>query len=73
MGCIQSVISDAAELSGGEVIPWGAKVFQVISILDCQIRNVSCERLIKPEIIPPLHGDQIAKPVVCQLVQDCGK
>lgn len=26
--------------------------------------------LIKPEIIPPLHGDKITEPMVCQLVRD---
>ena len=34
------------------------------------MRHELGERFIQPQIVPPLHGDQVAKPHVCQFVQD---
>ena len=31
-----------------------------------------CKTFVQPEIIPPLHGDEIAEPLVAELVRDDG-
>ena len=67
-------------VSGGELILVHAPVLAeheagpTFCVLGCfgqsQVAHEFSERLIEPQIVPPLHGDQIAKPHVCQLVED---
>ena len=49
--------------------PVCVKVMQLFNLAHCHKAHVSCKRLIEPEIIPPLHGHQVAKPHVRHLVQ----
>ena len=46
-------------------------LFKPWSLIKAPIRNVICERLVKPQVIPPLHGDKISKPHVRDLMQEC--
>lgn len=34
------------------------------------MRDEICKALVEPEIIPPLHSDQIAEPVMSQLMRN---
>ena len=33
--------------------------------------HIVCKTLIEPEIVPPFHCDEVAKPAMCDLVQHC--
>jgi len=42
----------------------------VFDFLEAEVRYKICKALIEPKVIPPLHGDQVAEPVVCEFVRD---
>jgi hypothetical protein len=37
-------------------------------VVNSQPANPSCEALVEPELVPPVHGDEVAKPLVSKLV-----
>lgn len=39
-------------------------------MVDGEPANPSREALVEPQLAPPIHGDQIAEPLMCQLVSD---
>ena len=41
------------------------------SLIKSNERHEGCEALVKPEIVPPLHCHEIAKPHVSELVKVC--
>lgn len=41
------------------------------NFLKAEVADIFCETLIEPQIIPPAHGDQIAKPMVGEFVDNC--
>ena len=40
----------------------------VINFVKDEVRDKVSEAFIEPEIVPPIHGDKVAKPVMRQLV-----
>ncbi len=40
----------------------------IIDIGECEIGYKLCETLVKPKIIPPFHGNIVAKPVMGELM-----
>jgi len=42
----------------------------VLYLLQAVVRDEVGEALVEPEVVPPLHGDQVAEPVVRQFVRD---
>ncbi len=50
--------------AGVEVLP----DLSVAQIIERQIGDIGGERLVQPQVLPPLHRDQIAKPHVSQFV-----
>ena len=39
-------------------------------LFEAEMGDEICEAFVKPEIVPPFHGDQIAEPVMGQLMRD---
>ena len=53
---------------------FGPDFVRVTEISDALLgyeRQLGCKGFVKPEVVPPFHGDQITKPHVGQLVQIC--
>ena len=49
----------------------GPRLLRVAGVLrSSQGRHELSERLVQPQVVPPLHGDQVAEPHVSQLVQN---
>lgn len=46
-------------------------LLKLIELCLTQVRHERGERLIEPEVIPPFHGDEVAKPHMTELVQVC--
>lgn len=40
-----------------------------MNVVDSQILDIRSEALVKPKFTPPVHGDQIAEPLVSNLVR----
>ena len=38
-----------------------------IEVVDGNPSYPRCESLIQPQLAPPIHGDQVAKPLMCKL------
>jgi hypothetical protein len=41
-----------------------------IELVNSKPPNPSCKPFVEPELIPPVHGDQIAEPLMRQLVRN---
>ena len=46
------------------------RILEVVSFLGTQGAHEVCEGLLEPQVVPPLHGDQVAEPHVRHLVAD---
>ena len=46
-------------------------VLQAGTAFHRQKGHESCERLVEPQVVPPLHSDQITEPHMGQLMQVC--
>jgi len=68
---VQNIGVDTLEFSAHEIDP-SALVFGELGCL-CHddVGHIGSEGLVEPQIVPPLHGDQIAEPLVSKFVQDC--
>ena len=42
----------------------------MFDLLYGKVTNEICEGLVEPQVIPPLHGDKVAEPHVCQLMHN---
>ena len=41
-----------------------------VDVIDAEVFNVAGESLVEPEIAPPFHRNQVAKPLHCLIVTD---
>ena len=46
-------------------------LLELLKLCLAKVGHEGGERLIQPEIVPPFHGDKVAKPHVAELVQVC--
>jgi len=69
MSCLENVGVDALEFAAHEINPAVSEASELRSLSHHEIRHIGCKGLVEPEIIPPFHRDQVAKPLVSQLVQ----
>lgn len=49
---------------------WLVTVVLGVQCCGCQCLCEGCEWLVEPQVVPPLHGDKVAKPLVCEFVVD---
>lgn len=56
-----------------ENIPGKSHIFETFSFVHAHVTNHVGKRFVEPEVIPPLHGDQVSKPHVGDLMEDCVK
>lgn len=54
-------------------IPFGTLTNDVAHRVCTYVHDVGSEPLIQPQVRPPLHRDKVTKPLMRQLVRDCGK
>ena len=57
------------DLAGGEILPHSPFWMQRV---DCHVFHHISETFVQPQVIPPLHGHQITKPLVAEFVSDDG-
>lgn len=43
---------------------------RAVDLAEGELRNEISETLIEPQIVPPVHGDKIAEPMMSQLVSE---
>mmetsp|Transcript_33619 Transcript_33619/g.51813 ORF Transcript_33619/g.51813 Transcript_33619/m.51813 type:complete len:794 (-) Transcript_33619:283-2664(-) len=70
VGGVLLVLTQAPEGLVEEDTPSGGIRLEALGFVKSQIADVISERLVKPEIIPPVHGDEVAEPHVRQLVEE---
>lgn len=49
-----------------ESLAEGVRLLTRIEMIDGKPANPSCEALVQPELIPPVHGHKVAKPLMCE-------
>ena len=49
-------------------IPRKGKILHSLALIAGHVRDHVGKRLVKPEVIPPFHGDQVAEPLMRDLV-----
>ena len=46
----------------------------IVDFGEAEVSDEICKALVEPEVVPPLHGDQVTEPVMGQLVDhDAGE
>ena len=63
--CVESGIEEVEEVA---LCVW-ITCFQVLAFVQAGDAAKVCEALLEPEIVPPLHGNEIAEPHVGELVK----
>ena len=53
-----------------EYSPSQFALFKTWSLILTDIRNIVCESLVEPEVVPPFHGDEVSEPHVGDFVQE---
>ena len=46
------------------------RILKVVSFLSAEGAHEVCEGFLEPQVVPPLHGDEVAEPHVCHFVAD---
>lgn len=71
MGSILLVLAKSPELLIDEDIPGKGEVLHALTLVHRHVRDGVGEGLVEPEVVPPFHRDQIAEPLMGDLVSNC--
>ena len=65
------VLTDSPKLVLEKGNPMCLEIFNFRSLIQSNEGHESCKALIKPKVVPPFHGNQIAEPHMSKFVKIC--